>query len=311
MNTIKTKKTSKTMFLVYIVMFGLLLAVNGLISFISADFDWSIIRSATYWFKSLTGASSGLFAFIIFALMRRDKLLITDEQYDKDIAALNLAIDGNMDTDFADFVANENRLLKIEAWKQEIQNKMVKWNNKVPARVLINTRLPRDQWRRRTREWMRKFETYEEQMSDEWIDKNINYMKILYASITVGEIVNGQKKPSTKKIIDNNAIGLILKERMPLIMINIALQIAYNAFIFYKIESTIAMWMAIVMQLFTIFINVSFGYVYGNTIFTKIDKNNLMTRRNFIIKYLKMKQNKERIEKAAPLPTTIEALPTI
>ena len=109
MAAVAQKKVSVAGFVVYIVLFMALLAVNGLANFVIAKFDIATILTATYWLKTVTGSASGLFAFIIFALMRRDVKVAKDEQYNKDLTDLNSAIAQKVGPDFPAFTATETR----------------------------------------------------------------------------------------------------------------------------------------------------------------------------------------------------------
>ena len=134
-----------------------------------------------------------------------------------------------------------------------------------------------------------KRERIEERLTPEWIDKHIDYIKIKHGSVTPGEIINGEKGTVTTQVINNNAVGDILKTRTPLIMMNVAIQAVFNALVVIGAVSTIAMWLAIIVQLVTIFTNVAFGLNYGKVLFAKLDKNNLLNRKNFLMKYLMKK----------------------
>ena len=105
-------------------------------NFVIAKFDFATLLTASYWFKTITGAASGLFAFIIFALMRRDIKVVKDEQYNKDLNDLNTAITTSVGPDFPDFTAKETRENKKAAYITKMQNKLSRWNKRVPARVL-------------------------------------------------------------------------------------------------------------------------------------------------------------------------------
>ena len=112
------------------------------------------------------------------------------------------------------------------------------------------------------------------------------------------KFINGYRGTSSKtKLIDNNAMGYILKEKLPVMTVMITIQALYNALVVISVVSTISMWLAIIFQLATIFINVAIGLNYGATLFNKLDKNNLLVRRTYIMKYLmwtKPQTNKQR-----------------
>ena len=104
--------------------------------------------------------------------------------------------------------------------------------------------------------------------------------------ITPGEIINGQKGVVSIKFINNNAVGVMLQNKIPMILLTTALQAAYNALNILEATSSIEMWLGIVVQLVSIFMNVGFGLSYGETLFRMLDCNNLLNRKNYIMKYL-------------------------
>lgn len=147
---------------------------------------------------------------------------------------------------------------------------------------------------------LRKIEGLREQLTPEWIERNIDYVRIKHPSITQGEIINGHRGPANNnKLIDNNAMGMIFKRRLPMILITTTIQAFFNALVIIQLQGTLAMWIAIIVQLFTIFMNVAFGLNYGKTLFHELDENNLLVRQNYIVKYLVWKRDRKSA-KAAP-----------
>ena len=55
--------------------------------------------------------------------------------------------------------------------------------------------------------------------------------------------------------------------------------------------------MGIIFQLVTIFMNVGIGLNYGATLFKKIDLNNLLTRKQYIMEYLIWKKQPKKATK--------------
>lgn len=125
----------------YIVLFIILLGLNGVLNFIVADFMWDAILTASYWLKTLAGAGSGLGAFILFSFMRRDSVALNDEDYNEDVDELNTIIREKIDNDFSAYIAHENREMKKLKWREKYQNKRTKWTDKVPATVLGDIKL--------------------------------------------------------------------------------------------------------------------------------------------------------------------------
>ena len=291
--------------------------LNGFINFVVAAFDPSIFSDATYWLKTVTGSASGLAAFIIFAYMRRDSKILNDKDFIQDTREVNGIVRSEVGPDFPDFIAEKNLTSKIVKWKEKMENKLTKWHNKIPSRVLYNIkRLEEDsqwgknikQWRifkkfftkkaqSRAAKWVRKRDKLKLQLTEQWISKNIYYRKVRFPETTVGEIINGERRASSNRVINNGALGLLLRERMPVILLSVALQAAYHALAIQQVMDPAAVWMGIIFQLVTIFMNVGIGLNYGNTLFKKLDLNNLLTRKQYIMEYLIWKKQPKKVIK--------------
>jgi hypothetical protein len=320
MSNVAGKKASLGNFILYISLFAVLLVLNGFMNFVAASFSLATILTATYWLKTVTGSMSALGAFIIFSFLRRDTKLINDPEYNKKLAVVNTTVSGKVGPDFSDFIAHKNENSKSIKWREKMQNKLTKWGNKVPARVLRNIKKINDEsnypdkskwlkfkrlrklywalfgqikWalqKRRANKWSRKLAKIKLQLTNEWILEHIHYIKIKYPETTPGEIMSGQRSSSNNRIIDNGAVHHILKDRLPLIMITTALQAGFNALVIIGAQNPVGMWMAVIFQLATILLNVGAGLHYGNKLFVMLDMNNLITREQYLMEYLTWKK---------------------
>ena len=79
-----------------------------------------------------------------------------------------------------------------------------------------------------------------------------------------------------------------------MILLSVTLQAAYHALVIYQVADVAAVWLGIIFQLITIFMNVGIGLNYGNTLFKKIDLNNLLTRKQYVMEYLIWKKQPKR-----------------
>jgi hypothetical protein len=105
--------------------------------------------------------------------------------------------------------------------------------------------------------------------------------------------LTGERNSSTNKIIDNNAFKHIFKDRLPLIMITTTAQAFYHALNVAQAVNPAGIILGLIVQLTMILINVGVGLNYGATLFKKLDKNNLFTRKTYLMGYLKwQKKNK-------------------
>jgi hypothetical protein len=64
-----------------------------------------------------------------------------------------------------------------------------------------------------------------------------------------------------------------------------------------QVADPAAVWMGVIFQLVTIFINVGIGLNYGSTLFKKLDANNLLTRKQYIMRYLIWKKKPKKVIK--------------
>lgn len=136
MKNIANRKVSKSNYVIYILLFVALLAVNGLLNFIVASFDPTIFTSATYWVKTFTGAASGLGAFIIFAYMRRDTLIAHNTSYNDNLSELNKIVKSNVDQTISPFVGFKNFEAKRQAWTDSTSHKLQRHHDRASQRIL-------------------------------------------------------------------------------------------------------------------------------------------------------------------------------
>ena len=67
--------------------------------------------------------------------------------------------------------------------------------------------------RARANRWIRRLSDLNTRKSDEWLEENIDYVKIKHMEITPGEIINGERGVISTKFINNNAVGVILTNK--------------------------------------------------------------------------------------------------
>lgn len=316
MAQVARKKSNKGGIAIYLILFVLLLALNGVLNFIVASFTLTTLLSASYWLKTIAGASSGLGAFIIFSFMRRDSLTLNQETYNAELDELNNIVSESVDDDFPLFIAQDNREMKKTAWTTKWQNKKLKWTKKVKASVLRDIKIIKeDKWnfnipkwrlfkrwlvhkrRKKALKWIAKLDNIEEKLSPKWIEENIDYRKVSYPDVTPAEILTGERNNSVKRIIDNNAFRHIFRDRLPLILLTTTLQALYHALNIIQAVNPASVIAGVIVQLATLFINAAVGFNYGTTLFKKLDRTNLFTRRNYIMRYLKWKERPKTNEK--------------
>lgn len=170
----------------------------------------------------------------------------------------------------------------------------------MPYKVLLNSKEPEDKWSRRTRRWMRKLSKLKEQMSNEWIDKNIMYVKIDYPKYVPQEILSGSRKhESNKRLLSGGMYRRAFAKRIIMISGTILVSAVVNSVFFTGSPFSVAALLLILTQFFFILINIAGGIKHGFDAFEEITMNNLYTRRDKLLKYFKQYKNKEKTEVVA------------
>ena len=82
-----------------------------------------------------------------------------------------------------------------------------------------------------------------------------------------------------------------------MILLTVTLQAAYHALAIQQVANPASVWMGVIFQLTTIFMNVGIGLNYGNTLFKKLDLNNLLTRKQYVMEYLIWKKKPKKVIK--------------
>ena len=310
---ITKKKTSRGGFALYIILFVGLIALSGVLNFIIAEFSLAVILTASYWVKTITSALIGLGSFVLSSFMRRDAKLYKDEVFNASIDELNDTINNQVGDDFSEYIAHMNRLEKIKAHRTKQENKLTKWNNRVRAKTLIAIKLIEDgKWEalteaikphrlfkrlftyrryRKATKWSRKRAKIKLKLTNEWIEDNIDYTKVKYSDITRSEILTGERSNINGRIIDNSALRHIAKDRLPVIMTTTLLMAVYHSLNFVEAINPIGLILGALIQLVMIGTNAVLGFNYGETLFRKVDQNNLFIRKEYVMGYLKWRKN--------------------
>lgn len=92
--------------------------------------------------KTATGTGSGLGAFIIFSMLRRDSKVAYDKKYNENLDDLNRTVkEGMVGPDLGEFCEIETREMKINSWRISIEYKIQKVSNSMNNRQLKAKRL--------------------------------------------------------------------------------------------------------------------------------------------------------------------------
>lgn len=299
-----SEKIIKWNFAIYGILYIVIFAVAGVLNLAVAQWDFSIFREVTYWISTIFDAAVYISAFQVSVFLGADLQRTTNEEYllvSRDVFNASQRVD---DT-FTDFVADDNLKSKKEAWKTKKSNEYIELNNKMPHKVLLNSKQPKDKWKWRTRRWMRKLDKLKEQMSDEWIDKNVMYVKIDYPKYTPQEILSGNRKHESKnRLLAGGMYRKAFAKRVVIIGAMMMVSGLVNSVFFTGSPFSVAALLLVLIQFFFILVNMAFGIKQGSDSFKEVELNNLYIRRDKLLKYFKQYKNKSRGEVVTDEPDT-------
>lgn len=289
----------KWSFAIYMVLYLVIFALAGVLNLAVAQWDLGIFYEPTYWISTIFDATLYISAFQVSVFLGSDLQKTSNEQY-KEVSKDVFNATQRVDDTFTDFVADDNLDTKKSVWKAKKNNEYIELNNKMPHKVLLNSKQPQDKWTWRTRRWMRRLNKLKEQTSNEWIDKNVMYVKVDYPKYVPQEILSGSAKHESKKrLLTGGMYRKAFAKRIIMISGTILVSAIFNSVFFTGSPFSVAALLLILTQFFFILVNIAGGIKHGVNAFEEITMNNLYTRREKLLKYFKQYKNKEKTEVVA------------
>lgn len=198
----------------YIFIQLLILFLIGVYELFQANWDWSIFTSADFWFGYATITAATMLSFFSWANLRINSISDTpyykDMEYKPDIDLNNLGNQvaikrNNLSTlvleyrtsDITDFLKYKiNMPEKKNKFKYNKLNKLQKLKSSLFRNIKCFSKY-----------YDKKIAAIEEQLTDEWLNSHIEYIKVRYVPVTERYIINGidftnsglfRKRPQSK-----------------------------------------------------------------------------------------------------------------
>jgi len=180
------------------------------------------------------------------------------------------------------------RRAKIEL-KMQLKGKESKLNLFKLNRINKRINLLQDtaaQYRRKTRKFTRRLNLYNLQLTEDWIQQNLRYIRLTYPQITPQEIITGSVSPENKKrMIDDSVGSFALKRRMGMLVLMIAFNAAMEAVIFTDNPFDRQAIRMMIFQIFMVLVNIFSGWLAGIDGFRKKKLTALTTRRDLLVEF--------------------------
>ena len=271
----------------------------GVFNLAAAQWDLSILSDVPYWVSTGTATLMYLMAFTNSVALSMDIKESTDQVYKDMVKTIDDMSRKVVDHKFRLFIDKFNWRTKRAQWKEEHENRMVKFNNRIPYKVhLAFEEKPKEKWNWKVKRWAKKRDKLEKAINDDWIDKNVKFLKYNYPMITPQEVRTGEvKKVQKKRLLTNNVIGKAVLKRLSSVGISIVLNGVISAMIWTGNPFSFGILMQIATQLFLVMLNIALGFKEGLHQTKQVTMNNLYTREDILTEYLSGQTTEELMSK--------------
>lgn len=204
-----SSKSSRIQFMnITLVIFAV--ALLGLFDFAEMKFQWSIITSPEYYIQTVIKGFAYSMIFFSFSSDRTEKLKASDVQFLSQKAYIDDVVALARPQKFNECLYNYNVEQKRLAWVEDVQIKISKLERKAKMDDLLEWKTYlKDKKEQKEikltkyRKYVKKRVLLEEQLDSNWINENIEYLKVdsdtVYScEITQGTVKKGRRLAPTK-----------------------------------------------------------------------------------------------------------------
>jgi hypothetical protein len=293
-----------------IILYLIALLVSGLNEFVSAGFDVDVLFTGEWWwdvFRTITTNLLVLFGTLAYFLKKawEEEPTIRDRQ--KEVQAL---VDAHLDPiTFDPFLPKFNRKRKIEAYKRAMSNKLDKLEKKYYKKsVSLELWAEWENTPRKTKELKDRFETDKycqekhlilQQLTKEYIDKNIDKIELDYKPIQKTFVANGYVSSRMSKYDDyavESGSNKMLRDLSPRIFLMFGWLIALNSVAINAIQQETRL-IGLIVFLFTmlpLIIQIFIAQDYTDKFIKEKILVDFQKRKDIMINYLAyLKEGKE------------------
>jgi hypothetical protein len=222
------------------------------------------------------------------AVEKIDGSLVKDEEVKSKKKDLDDIVSKNVDTDFDDYLSVENRQRKINAWKTKISNKIAKLDERTKDtdREILWFGTDED---KANNKYCKKRNNLLYKLSDEFINKNIAFLRVRYVKLRRYEVTHGCKQKYDNYQLTTRRNWKIAKDNLPKIMQSLALVLMISTFIFDYKQFSILLLISFAVKLGSLCLSIYNGITYGVSYIANTLLPDFQYRLNVIINYLNWK----------------------
>ncbi|QVK18101.1 hypothetical protein KHQ81_14940 [Mycoplasmatota bacterium] len=256
-------------------MYFISLSMVVLIDLVTAQFSLDRIGSSEYWSNILTVAIANLLVLLSSTFYDVDKLKETDRRILDDRKEIRQAIANDIDVDFKDFIVQDNLSRKITSWKNYINRKLRKLENKKASQK-------RDA----------AIQKLQSMITKEYIDKYIDSIKIKYYYIKMSQIISGFRSGDEVERLESG-FNKVSKDILPKFLLSISLPIFISSFVMDVKDFSPVLLLTIASKLVSLISNFMNGKSYAKVYVNEVVLYNLDYRIKYIERYVSWKAKKK------------------
>jgi len=199
----------------FFIMFLITFLLTGITELVRTDFNFAVFKSAQYWFNIVLNNCSYLMIAISACLMRADDIITKDETGEITTLTntLNEISPSLQNTDVDNFIYQTNLERKKKSWLIKIQKRLLKLEMKAKEKDTNDFETyKKTKDKKYHTNYVKKKEKLLIYLSEEYIEKNIEYLDVRYKKITRKLIANGSlfskddDLPNKKSVVMMNGI---------------------------------------------------------------------------------------------------------
>lgn len=277
----------------YIVNVVLSFILIGGTLFVTADFDISILATPDFWWQVIGANIANLLLLNSTAKLDIDKANDKDAEVLERKETIKETVRSSVENDFDDFLSEENKNRKIVAWKDLINNKISKLDKRVRSKDIEIFSNGTEEQKKKNR-YCRKRKALQEKLTDDFIDKNIVYLRVKYIKLKRYEITNGCKQEHNNYELTTNISKRILKDTYSKYLFSLGITVFASTFSNLILKDfTVATLIVFAVKLISLFMSIFNGKDYAKEFVSTTLIGDLQFRRDVLLKYLTWKKDKK------------------
>lgn len=264
------------------------LLLIGLTEFFVSGFNKEVLSQPSFWFSIVASGFANFLMLTYTAVEKIDNSIIKDEEVKGKKKDLDDIVSKNVDTDFDDYLSIENRQRKINAWKSKISNKIAKLDEHTKDKDREVLWFGSEEQKQENK-YCRKRANLVYKLTDEFINKNIAFLRVKYVKLRRYEVTHGCKQKYDNYRLTTRRNLKIAKDNLPKIMQSLALVLMISTFVFDYKEFTPIILISFAVKFGSLCLSIYNGITYGVSYITNTLLPDFQYRLNVIINYLNWK----------------------